>query len=90
MVTGIKEPTNLAVQVYPNPVFDQFYLDLTSLSGSIQLSIVDLAGKVLSRHNIKAGSNGMTIDCGSWPAGPYFLRIRSENESGYQKIIKVD
>lgn len=90
MVTGTQRPPFAPVQVYPNPVRDEFFIDLSSLNGPVELSVLDLTGKVISHQLIQAGSPGQAIRCDQWPAGPYFLQVRSDEISGYQKLIKAE
>ncbi|MCB0688895.1 MAG: S8 family serine peptidase [Saprospiraceae bacterium] len=88
MVTGTREPEFSLVQTYPNPTQDKFYIDLTSLSGLVDLSIADVTGKIVYHQQLPIVQNGLIINSSTWPTGSYFLRIRTSEITGYQKIIK--
>lgn len=88
MVTGTKRLSFSRVNTYPNPAQDNFYIDLSGLSGEVDLSVYDVTGQLMHREKINANRNGKLVSCSDWPSGSYFLRISSKQFIGNQKILK--
>lgn len=78
-------PQNTAgnkLSIYPNPVNDILNIDL---EGNIQsISVYSFQGKLIETcHDIK------TIDFSKFQNGTYIIKILSENNIYYKKIIKI-
>jgi hypothetical protein len=86
VTTGIDKVQAAPIQVYPNPVYGDVYLN--SLENISRLSISDLSGKVLlQRSNMKAGKT--TVDIHSLPVGCYMIRlVRESGKAETHKIFK--
>lgn len=82
-VTGIQENIVPYIDLYPNPVQDILHVDADLSGGWMQL--YDINGRLLMEAGFNFGSNEMDIS--GYPAGPYFLRIRSDAGSGWFKVL---
>ncbi len=85
MVVGVKttdlNPT--LIQIYPNP--SNGILNLTDVTERIELSLVDLNGRVLLERVIE---NDATIDLTSLPAGVYFLKTQTDKTIQSEMLVK--
>jgi hypothetical protein len=77
--------------IYPNPTKDNLGFNFVSKSLSpCSYSICDIAGKTLYKKDLGLvnGSYSGSISLNSYPAGIYFLILKSGNEKNSKKIIK--
>lgn len=80
--TGINEPSQNELNVFPNPFVDVLSIEGVNIK-SIQ--VIDINGKLV--HSIKSNTN--SIDLSSLQAGTYFLKITDTNDATYvEKILK--
>ena len=81
-VINIKQASKQpALTVYPNPVETVMNVRFnTSKAGQVQLSISDVAGRVLSTSNHTAliGNNNFTINTTGLPRGVYVIKLVAE------------
>ncbi len=75
-------------KIMPNPADDYIYLKiLTPLSGEINLSIVDISGRVI--HNTENAELAMyRYDISELPSGVYFVQLQNKNKVYTQKMMK--
>lgn len=71
---------------YPNPVNEILYVTTNTNVTQLRVSIINLLGKEMLT-NIIPGSGNARLDCSSFPAGIYVLKIE-ENENGRTYISK--
>jgi len=69
--TGIVEPTDAAVSLYPNPVKDRLHIESEQVIQ--QLQIMDLKGVMI--ENKKLNVNTVDLDLTGYTKGCYFLRL---------------
>lgn len=84
IVLASKEADFSRLEIYPNPVVDQLFLEGIADGQPVRYRLTDIAGKTLLQ-----GSTSISIDMQSVNPGTYFLQVFSE-ESGFftRKIIK--
>jgi len=75
-----EEHTNSQLSVYPNPTFDQIYID--GLSATDQVYLFDALGHLISNKH----SN--MINLSSCSSGIYYLKIISDGQTTQFKIVK--
>jgi hypothetical protein len=91
-LTGINESILAKqVQVYPNPVNDQFTLNIdTDAFGLEEMSIFSASGLLVNRAAVVSGSREMKVDISNLNRGIYYLTIQLDNGSMISKsIIKL-
>lgn len=73
--------------IYPNPVRDELFIKPNQIIDEIK--VIDTKGQLIfkSSGNLK---NDFKIRTTHWPAGVYFIQIRSNGTISNQKIIKVN
>ena len=93
-VTGINElpGASSALQVYPNPANDQVELSsMLSEGGDVFIRITNISGMILSEVSegfIPKGIYSASIDVSAFPAGIYFVELKSGNEKVVEKLVK--
>ena len=76
----------LQVFIYPNPVIDNFLIDIVSVDQNINYSykLIDSRGRILMSDNFK---NSVQIERDNLSAGMYMLYISSDKQCIKQKLI---
>ena len=81
-------PTMTTIQVYPNPVVDNLYINTNSDIFSI--IITDLNGReIFVTENIKSSGESYTINTSSWSKAVYIVKIRTKKDQIAYKIVKL-
>jgi uncharacterized repeat protein (TIGR03803 family) len=87
MIQSTETSSFTKATVYPNPVSDRFYINLSSAADA-SVQIVDINGKVLTQKSYVTGKN-IAMD-GSWlKAGAYIVRVQTISGTESFKIIKL-
>lgn len=73
--------------VYPNPCAGKFSLDLSELSQSGEVTILDINGRLLQRQTTAAGQKTIAIDLGDIEHGIYLVRIETREGIGVMKVV---
>lgn len=84
---GIVELTPQEIQVYPNPASDFINVPLQPQEGEVQMTIVDINGKIVSTQNVSMEGNMLKVDVTTLPSGTYVLNLTYEN--GTQQHVNV-
>jgi len=79
-LTPVEE--NMSLNIYPNPVRDNLYLD--NLPANSTLQITDMQGKTV----IQTAAHGQTLDVSNLKPGIYFIKVESEKGVYTSKLIK--
>jgi PKD repeat protein len=90
-VTGVTGPVTSATRLYPNPVTDRLYVELSDNSCEfIDLMIIDLTGKQVVSERLQWNhGDAWSIDVSGLPHGLYLIRMLHENQLiGKGKFIK--
>jgi hypothetical protein len=70
----------VTINVYPNPVVDQFQVDLKGFNGkNVDVYVIDYFERTVYQSNTIASN--ISIDGKNWTAGNYLLLIRSKDGS---------
>ena len=74
--------------LYPNPASDFVVCELKGWNESVNLSVVDLNGKIIYSDRVDCNENAFyKIPCGDFPKGMYFLYITSKAGRVTKKLI---
>jgi hypothetical protein len=76
---------NEKINVYPNPVRDQFKVDLPAGISNAVLHIYDAKGMLVSVQRIV---DGQTVSTNGWNSGSYYLLIKSGDKQFRTTIVK--
>ncbi len=91
--TGIyvKEIDGNILSVYPNPTMDDVVIDLSKMkAGEYQLTVIDIAGNLISTKTFSGGANENVIHLSfqNYASGTYLLVINN-SKSNYKNNIKI-
>jgi hypothetical protein len=91
--TGIEEfVSGGAVNIYPNPVFDQMTVALNMVkSAKVSFQVVNMLGQQVSQSIVKDLTTGQTntiLSTGDLAPGVYFLNIVTDKGNLQQKFVK--
>lgn len=87
---GINEPNNYSnINTYPNPVTDNFTLDLTTaFSKPCSATIFDMQGKMLKQISIPANQTKFSVSVSELAEGVYFLSLQCPEGNYVKKFVK--
>ncbi|MDA9773675.1 T9SS type A sorting domain-containing protein [Saprospiraceae bacterium] len=80
------------LKIYPNPVGQTLLIEFSlDKSTEIEFEVINLSGQTVHRQKnskLHSGTNKIQIDLADKPAGIYFLKMQSDGNMLYRKIIK--
>ena len=76
------------VSLFPNPTRGQFNLARMDAATEVEVSVLDLQGKVLTVAVWAAGAESLGIDLSSFANGVYMVRMTSEEGSRTMRVSK--
>ena len=79
---GIAENTTRKLNLYPNPSEGSFFMSIpTGVSGSMDLQVQDITGRVVAMQNILNGaSHEVVLELGHLPNGAYFVVLNTNSQ----------
>ncbi len=80
---SIQNTENNLFQIYPNPSNGVFEIE-NNTNDNIYLEILNIEGKIIYTSNF---NNKTKIDLSNYSKGIYFIKLNSNNETYYKKII---
>jgi hypothetical protein len=87
-VVGIENELNPpAIAIYPNPATEQFMVQMVNFKADMQLTIMDLVGKVVMYRTIPVGTDQLSISTIGIPKGVYSVQIQSGNHAVTKRVI---
>jgi len=98
--SGLLENTNtiaptaqhLSWKISPNPSNGLFFLDVElESSQDLVLRIFNVAGKTMlqqAQKSLSQGKQRLSFDGSNWPAGMYFLELKTPDGSSVKKLVK--
>ncbi len=83
------EETRLSVDVYPNPVDNQLFIEIVNAVGEVQVQLFDTNGKLIIGRSWSVGNHSNTsLDLTEKLGGVYFYRIINGREIIQGKVVK--
>ena len=82
---GIDNVKGDAVAIYPNPTTGKTTVSLGSLEGTATLDIIGIDGRTLASYT--TSSTSIELDLSAYPAGAYFLHLRSASQNSVHKLV---
>jgi hypothetical protein len=83
----VAESEDPGVNLYPNPVRDELFIDFAGQAAPAVLTIHDLQGRVVMQKNINANAG---ISLGRLSRGTYVYTLLSDGLSQSGKLVKVE
>jgi hypothetical protein len=84
-ITGLEQPSNAYVKVFPNPVVESIMVYNTTAS-SMFIQLKDMQGRLV--HSTMVHGENTRIDMMNIPQGLYFLHYNTASATGYVKLLK--
>ncbi|MFY0687436.1 MAG: T9SS type A sorting domain-containing protein [Cyclobacteriaceae bacterium] len=78
---SVKEPSAFEVVVYPNPFAQSFRIKSSSSHTPVQLSMVNLQGKVIMQPREVHLTDAFEMDLTEQPTGIYLLYVERESDT---------
>ena len=88
---GTTATTN-GISVYPNPMWEQLYVDYTApTNGKVALSLYDATGKLLANSTkaVTAGKSTLSLNVSSYTPGSYLLKVEDGHEVHNFPVVKA-
>ncbi|MCW3071576.1 MAG: ASPIC/UnbV protein [Bacteroidetes bacterium] len=88
-LTGIAENNaNSIATVYPNPATDNLTVSLNkSVTGKVSVTIVDLAGRIVSEQSFSA-TEKIELNIAGLAKGTYMVKVAGESAQSVQRVVK--
>ena len=85
--TGIKDFSESAISVYPNPVVKDLFIDVTSIVSEepVEVTLFDLTGRKLKTTS---GKGIIRMEMNGYKASAYILKIIDGEQVTIKKITK--
>ena len=78
--TSVKEQGGgISFHASPNPVQGETLIRFRSVKGDRQLRVLDLQGRVLSRHTVPSGRDSYLLDMSGFASGSYWCSLGNES-----------
>jgi hypothetical protein len=88
LITETEMSVDKELSVYPNPVRDELVVRLPSSSGSVDIKIIDMMGRLIK--NVQSTGTVHTISTRELESGPYLLLMKDQRQKFQRKIIKIN
>ena len=75
------------IELYPNPVKDQLFIDFGEIKKAQNLIILNVQGQVMSEVDLTKSSHFM-LEVSSYQSGLYFLKMDDGMRISYMKFLK--
>ena len=82
--TSLASETRDEIKVFPNPFAD--YLAIEGLTEFNKVYFYDITGRLI--HLTNQESDLAQLELNFLPAGPYFVKIKTQSGNYWQKVIK--
>ena len=88
-IVGLTEANDLnSINLFPNPASDQISLDLTSVTSSVNISIMDVAGRIVRKQLNQNPGIVKDLELNNLQSGLYFMVLNNGASQEIKKFIK--
>ncbi|MAD50534.1 MAG: hypothetical protein CMC95_04465 [Flavobacteriales bacterium] len=84
--TSVVDREEVSFRVYPNPFREEATIDFGYVVKEAIISIVDIYGKLIEQHEV-INTNSFVITNKNKVSGVYFMKMETENENIFVKLI---
>lgn len=83
------EMDNQTLRIYPNPIGNQFFIELPENRSSLEIEVFSVEGKMIEMRFIQHSMvDQICLDSSLWPEGILVVRVRAGGKVWIEKIIK--
>jgi hypothetical protein len=75
-------------RIYPNPVNDKLFIEMAIGKGTVEVSILDLSGRIMATKVFSGHTPKAEIDFSSFKNGSYIVRTKKSGNISNQLIVK--
>lgn len=81
---------NESIDIYPNPTSSSININLNKeFDSGFIIELYNIYGNILMQQSKSKSGNKFIIDLSKYPKGQYFIHIKSNEQSGIFKILKI-
>jgi ELWxxDGT repeat protein len=84
IVTGIADPADLQLSMYPNPARDKFHI-INGAGKPVNATVIDTRGSSMGKYE----GREIVVETTTLPAGIYLVRVQAGKSSVVRKIVVV-
>ena len=85
-ITSSRRANNVALSVYPNPNKGSFTADLSALTGTVSLQVMDMTGRVVYTQELNGGTAAQ-VNLPAAVRGMYQVRVQAGEQSATRSIV---
>ena len=82
-----KNITESSFKVYPNPTTGILNINTSDIKGNFEIQLINILGKVVFNNTFSNNQNTIDLTENGLLKGTYFLKINTENDSYYSKVV---
>lgn len=75
-------------RIFPNPVSDILFVETATGQGPVEISILDLSGRIIATKIFSAHTQKLEVDFSSFKSGSYIVRTKKSGNISNQLIVK--
>ncbi|MBI2281988.1 MAG: T9SS type A sorting domain-containing protein [Bacteroidetes bacterium] len=87
LVTGLNVLEETGMRIYPNPINNQFIIELTDYSVDTKITITSIEGKIVY-SNTSIPSRKIVLNATDWAKGVYTIKLTNQQVNLTSKLIK--
>lgn len=88
---SLLDPASNNLDIYPNPVHNEFAVKLNASSNADKVEVYNMMGQLVSAAPISEGQTSVNIQAAEWTKGMYFVKVYAKDELvGSEKILKAE
>jgi hypothetical protein len=76
---------NLTFKVYPNPVSDEFIIEMLGNTNLVNFEILNVTGEIVFKGDLIEKT---VVRTDKFSSGVYILRLETDNKVEFKKIVK--
>jgi hypothetical protein len=86
VITGLEEPTNSYIRLYPNPAVDWLTVSLGEIGGLKSIMILDMNGRITDTH--ETNDSEARFEVAGYAIGAYVVKVKTERADKIIQFIK--
>ncbi|MFZ4784224.1 MAG: MopE-related protein [Flavobacteriales bacterium] len=87
-INSVTELSQHQVLLFPNPVSNEFYIELQGFIGLVDCVIYDLSGKEVYKEKLQSTGQSL-IDCSALAAGTYVVSLTQQDVQINNRLVKL-